>query len=97
MAKILIVDDQACIRELLSDELTSDGYRVATAGNAESISGHLKFSRPDLVILDCIWMGPTELGCSIILSGSIPTCRSLSLPPMTAIWMILDYLRPMGT
>lgn len=62
MAKILIVDDQACIRELLSEELTSDGYRVATAGNAESISGHLKFSRPDLVILDLYLDGPNGIG-----------------------------------
>jgi len=52
MAKILIVDDQACVRELLSEELISDGYRVATAGDAESISGHMRFSEPDLVLLD---------------------------------------------
>ena len=45
MAKILIVDDQACIRELLSEELLSEGYRVTTAGDAESVSGHLRFSR----------------------------------------------------
>lgn len=34
MAKILIADDQPCVRELLSEELISEGYRVATAGKA---------------------------------------------------------------
>jgi len=52
MAKILIADDQPCVRELLSEELISEGYRVATAGDAESVRGHLRSSRPDLVLLD---------------------------------------------
>jgi len=52
MAKILVVDDQACIRELLSEELSSEGYTVATAGDPESAKGHLRFSLPDLVLLD---------------------------------------------
>ncbi len=52
MAKILIVDDQAYVQELLSEELISEGYRVATAGDAESIGGHLRFSQPDVVLLD---------------------------------------------
>lgn len=62
MAKILIVDDQICIRDLLSEELISEGYRVATAGDAESISGHLRFSRPDLIVLDLYLDGPDGIG-----------------------------------
>jgi len=62
MAKILIVDDQACVRELLSEELISEGYGVATAGDAESISGHLRFSRPDLVLLDLYLDGCNGIG-----------------------------------
>jgi two-component system response regulator (stage 0 sporulation protein F) len=62
MAKILIVDDQACVRELLSEELILDGYRVATAGDAESVSGHLRFSQPDLVLLDLYLDGPDGIG-----------------------------------
>ena len=52
MAKILIVDDQPCVRELLSEELISQGHQVVTAGGAESVIGHLRSSRPDLVLLD---------------------------------------------
>jgi len=52
MANILIVDDQPSFRELLSEELTHEGYRVSSIGDAESIHGHLRDSRPDLVLLD---------------------------------------------
>jgi DNA-binding response OmpR family regulator len=52
MAKILIVDDQRSVREVLSEELVSEGYRVATAGDARSISERIGFSQPDVVLLD---------------------------------------------
>jgi DNA-binding response OmpR family regulator len=52
MAKILIVDVQQCVRELLSEELITEGYQVAVAADADSVSGHLRFSQTDLVLLD---------------------------------------------
>ena len=52
MTKILIVDDQPCVRELLSEELILEGYRVAMAGDVESVRENLRFSKPDLVLLD---------------------------------------------
>lgn len=52
MPNVLIVDDQRCIRELVAEELISEGYKVVGIGNAESINRHLKNSRPDLVLLD---------------------------------------------
>jgi CheY-like chemotaxis protein len=58
MATILVVDDQACVRELISEELASEGYIVTSAADAESVKGHLKFSQPDLVLLDLFLDGP---------------------------------------
>jgi DNA-binding NtrC family response regulator len=52
MANILVVDDQRCVRELLREELILEGYRVGTTGDSRSISGYLRFFRPDLVVLD---------------------------------------------
>jgi len=52
MPNILIVDDQPCIRELLGEELVSEGYRIQSTGNARSVRGHVKSSWPDLVLLD---------------------------------------------
>jgi DNA-binding response OmpR family regulator len=52
MENILIVDDQPCVRQLVSEELIDQGYQVATVGDAESLRRHLISSRPDLVLLD---------------------------------------------
>jgi len=52
MPNILIVEDQPCVRVLLSEELVHEGYRVESVGDAESVRTHLRSSRPDLVLLD---------------------------------------------
>ena len=72
MAKVLIVDDQPCIREILAEELISEGYQVVTAGNAESVEGHLRFSRPDLVLLDLYLEGPNGIGLLQEIKGDHP-------------------------
>ena len=52
MESILIVDEQEFVREFLLEELACEGYRVSSVGDAESVWGHLRDSRPDLVLLD---------------------------------------------
>ena len=52
MPSLLIVDDQPCVRALLSEELVHEGYRVEGLGDAESVRTRLRFMRPDLVLLD---------------------------------------------
>jgi two-component system response regulator (stage 0 sporulation protein F) len=61
MADILIIDDQACVREIFAEELISEGHQVVTAGDVESVRGHLRFSRPDLVLLDLYLEGPNGI------------------------------------
>jgi DNA-binding response OmpR family regulator len=58
MPKVLIIDDQQCVREFLAEELISEGYRVVSTGDARSATGHVGFSRPDLVLLDLYPDGP---------------------------------------
>jgi two-component system response regulator (stage 0 sporulation protein F) len=58
MPNILIVDDQPCIRELISEELIYEGYEVESVGDAESARAYIKRSRPDLVLLDLYLDGP---------------------------------------
>lgn len=56
---ILVVDDEIGIRELLSEILRDEGYRVALAENAEQAKLWRNKTRPDLVLLD-IWMPDTD-------------------------------------
>ncbi len=52
---ILVVDDEVGIRELLSEILFDEGYRVHLAENAAQALSFRERSAPDLVLLD-IWM-----------------------------------------
>ena len=52
MANILIVDDQPHLQEFLSQELKDEGYNIASLSDAQSVSGYLENSKPDLVLLD---------------------------------------------
>ena len=53
--EILIVDDEVGIRELLSEILQDEGYRVAVAENAGEARAYRSRQQPALVLLD-IWM-----------------------------------------
>lgn len=75
MAEILIVDDQQCIRELLSEELVCEGHRVAAVGDAESVGGHLRSSQPDLVLLDLYLDGPDGFGVLRNIKRQYPHLR----------------------
>ncbi|WP_308446420.1 sigma-54 dependent transcriptional regulator [Chitinimonas sp. BJYL2] len=56
---ILIVDDEIGIRELLSEILQDEGYRVVVAENAAQARLLRNQGRPALVLLD-IWMPDTD-------------------------------------
>jgi two-component system phosphate regulon response regulator OmpR len=51
-ATILVVDDDADVRELLEDFLGDKGYRVISLDSAESLRAELDQQAPDLVLLD---------------------------------------------
>ncbi|NTV11831.1 MAG: sigma-54-dependent Fis family transcriptional regulator [Zoogloea sp.] len=59
MAKILIVDDEIGIRELLSEIMRDEGHDVVLAENAAAARAARNAVRPDLVLLD-IWMPDTD-------------------------------------
>ena len=58
--KVLIIDDEADIREIVEDILSDEGYNVATATDAISGDAAMEAFQPDVVLLD-IWM-PAENG-----------------------------------
>lgn len=52
---ILVVDDEADIRELVAGILSDEGYSVRTAANSEEALAAVRARKPALLILD-IWM-----------------------------------------
>jgi signal transduction histidine kinase/DNA-binding response OmpR family regulator len=50
--RVLVVDDDANIRELLTQELTEAGYEVNVAGDGREALDVVRRDRPDLIVLD---------------------------------------------
>lgn len=52
MAKVLLVDDDPSILELLKEFLSGKGYEVQVAENGKQALQAMKVQRPDVVLLD---------------------------------------------
>jgi DNA-binding response OmpR family regulator len=59
---ILVVDDEAKLRDMIRLYLDQEGYRVVTAGNGREALYVARVEKPDLIILDLMMpeMGGTE-------------------------------------
>jgi two-component system nitrogen regulation response regulator NtrX len=57
---ILVVDDEADIRELISGILNDEGYDTRTAGNSDDALKEIDARRPSLLVLD-IWLQGSKL------------------------------------
>ena len=67
-AKILVVDDEPDIRNLVSEILADEGYSVVSAKDGETARLAYAAGSPDLVLLD-IWMPDTD-GISLLKEWS---------------------------
>ncbi len=63
-AHILVVDDDARLRGLLSRYLADQGFRVTTASSGPDARDKLRFLAPDLLVLDV--MMPGESGLQLV-------------------------------
>ena len=63
-ANILIVEDEADIRELIQLALSGANYDVRQAANAEQARRELAAQLPDLAIVD--WMMPVTSGIELV-------------------------------
>jgi two-component system phosphate regulon response regulator OmpR len=75
-AHVLLVDDDARLRGLLSRFLSENGYRVTTADSAAAAREKLRFMDFDLLVLDV--MMPGESGLE--LTGDLRGERAPTLP-----------------
>lgn len=54
MKKILIIEDEEIILELLQRKLTQEGYEISVARDGKEGLENMKEAKPDLVLLDII-------------------------------------------
>ncbi len=94
--KILVVEDEPSIHELISINLEMAGYRVIGADSAEEASSLIQNELPDLALLD--WMLPGLSGIDLArkLRADVRT-RELPIILLTARGEEEDKLRGLGT
>lgn len=64
MIKILVVDDENDIRDVLKDVLELEGYTVDLASNGVQAISKFRDSKPDIVVVDIVM--PDKDGVSVI-------------------------------
>ena len=64
--RILIIEDEKPIREMIRFALEREGYRVDEAGDAAAATSSISLHRPDLMLVD--WMLPEVSGVSLVRS-----------------------------
>jgi two-component system, OmpR family, phosphate regulon response regulator PhoB len=79
LSRILIVEDEPDIRDLIALHLSRDGFSCRTASNGLDALAEIRASRPDLVVLDLMLPG----------LGGLDVCRRLRADPGTATLPII--------
>jgi CheY-like chemotaxis protein len=84
VARILVVDDDPVIRDLLSDVLEAEGYDVFQAANGQVAVEIARRSRPHLILMDL--MMPVLDGSSAIrILKSADETRRIRIIVMSAV------------
>ena len=104
MPTVLVVDDEASIRELLRRILEGAGYTVAAAGDARSALAAMAEHSPHVVFLDVHLPGSNGLWLADQIQARFPTSATVlatadrDIPPVENLRRgIIGYLmKPFG-
>lgn len=94
--KILIVEDEQAIRDMLGYALMKEGFSCAEAVDVERARCSIKAARPDLILLD--WMLPGMSGIDYARSlRNVPETRDIPIIMLTAKGEEADKIRGLET
>jgi len=79
MARILVVDDEAPLREMVRQMLQRDGHRVDTAGNGIEALQRLNEARYDLMVLDMLMPGKDGIQTTLETKKIYPEIKILAV------------------
>jgi two-component system phosphate regulon response regulator PhoB len=83
MSRVLVVEDESAIAELVALNLRHSGYEVVLAASAEQAQAAVDRALPDLVLLD--WMLPGQSGLQLAQCWRAqPRTREMALIMLTA-------------
>ena len=84
MSKIMVVEDEASLREIYSIRITAEGYEVVSAGDGEEALAVAVREKPDLILSDV--MMPKISGFDMLdILRSTPETADIKVVMMTAL------------
>ena len=84
MSKVLVVEDDASLREIYSIRITAEGYEVVSAGDGEEALAVAVREKPDLILSDV--MMPKISGFDMLdILRSTPETANIKVVMMTAL------------
>ena len=94
--KILIIEDESAIREMLGYALMKDGYSFLEAADVEQARPILQHDKPDLILID--WMLPGMSGVDYARRvRNTPETRDIPIIMLTARGEEADKVRGLDT
>jgi DNA-binding response OmpR family regulator len=99
MAKILLIEDEIPVREMLTDELTIQGYKVIEASTGEEGLQKFLADEPDIVICDRAMPGISGYEVLERIRGAHPQYEDVPFIFLTALTdprdkAAVDHLKP---
>ena len=84
MSKIMVVEDDASLREIYSIRITAEGYNVVSAGDGEEALAMAVREKPDLILSDV--MMPKISGFDMLdILRATPETANIKVVMMTAL------------
>lgn len=101
MARILLIEDEPQVRELLFDELSDRGHKVIEAANGIDGLQMMVSSEPDLVLCDRAMPGMSGYEVLERIRGAYPQFSDIPFVFLTALSdprdrQAVDHLKPSG-
>lgn len=79
MSKILVVDDDAQMRTMISQMLEREGYTISTASNGKEAVTRYRQVNSDLVVLDILMPEMDGIEATMQLKRDFPNIRILAM------------------
>ena len=84
MSKVMVVEDDASLREIYGIRITAEGYDVVSAGDGEEALAMAVREKPDLILSDV--MMPKISGCDMLdILRTTPETANIKVIMMTAL------------
>jgi CheY-like chemotaxis protein len=93
--RVLVVDDEPTIRELVAAALVEVGYQVSTAANGAQALQHMEADRPDAIVLD-LMMPVMDATGLLQLMRLNPRLNDVPVLVISAGYGALDEARRLG-